>query len=309
VGPSDHQTAGEKGPPVLIELATRQHGVIARSQLAELGCGKGWIDGRLSTGYLHPLHRGVYAVGHRALGYRGRWMAAVLACGPGAVLSHRTAAAVLDLRSTVSGKIEVTAARTRKSVPGVTLHRPRSLHPDEVTTHDGFLVTTVERTLVDLAGTLTYPELQRAFEQALRLRILDTSKLRLTPGRKGMRNLRRVMVTYAPEVLHSREELERRFWAFVIARKFPRPALNVVVAGYEVDALWREYMLIVELDGYDTHGGLRAFESDHVKTANLQLAGYTVIRVTWRMLHDDPDRVAALLQAHFARHATAAARG
>ncbi len=228
-------------------------------------------------------------------------MAAVLACGPGAVLSHRTAASVLDLRSTTSGRIEVTAPRTRHRIPGVTLHRSRNLTPAEITTHDGFPVTTVERTLVDLAAVLSERELERAFEQALRLRVLDMSRLRLIPGRKGTGRLRGLIAAHDPEVLHTRAELERRFHTFIRAHRLPQPAVNASIAGYEVDALWPDQDLIVELDGYEFHGGLSAFEDDHRKTAALQLAGYTVVRITWRMLHDDPGRIAALLQARFGR--------
>ena len=266
------------------------------------------IDARVKTGYLHPIHRGVYSVGHRALGYRGRWMAAILAGGQGAVASHKTAAAIWDLRKMDSGRIDVTAPATRHRIPGITLHRSRSLHPEETTTHDGFPVTTVERTLVDLAGTLTYAELERAFEQALRTQRLDMRKLRLTPGRKGMRNLRAIVAAHAPATLDTRSELERRFLAFLNKHHLPQPSVNVQLANYEVDAYWPHHALIVELDGYDSHGGLQAFENDHVKTAALQLAGHTVIRITWRMLHDEPQRVKALLQAHFARHAAGIAR-
>ena len=274
----------------------------------EIGYGRGSIDARLANGYLQLLHPGVYAVGHRALGYRGRWMAAILAGGPGAVASHKTAGAIWDLRSSNSGRIDVTVPVTRHRIAGVTLHRSRSLAPTAVTTHDGFPVTTVERTLVDLAGTLSQAELERAFEQALRLQILDMRKLRLTPGRKGTKVLRDIIAAHDPDVLYTRAELERLFQSFIRARKFPQPSVNVWIAGYEVDAYWPGHALIAELDGYKYHGSRQAFESDRAKTAALQLAGYTVVRITWRMLHDDPAGVAALLQAHFARPSLPLAR-
>lgn len=121
-------------------------------------------------------------------------------------------------------------------------------------------------------------------------------------GCRGAAMLRTVIAGHVPAAVFSREELERLFLDFLRRYGLRLPAVNVSVAGYEVDAFWAAYGLIVELDGYETHGGRQAFEHDRVKTAKLQLAGYTVIRITWRMLHDDPAAVNAILQAHFARY-------
>src|SRR4051812_6421864 len=156
-------------------LAERQHGVVSRSQLTELGLGRGAINRRIQRRRLHVVHRGVHAVGHRRLTMRGRWMAAVLAAGPGAVLSHRDAAALVRLRPSARGLIEVSAPR-RCRRPGIQTHVV-CLPPDEVTTHEGIPVTTVARTLVDLAAVLPPPRLKRVVEQAEFLRLADDTSL------------------------------------------------------------------------------------------------------------------------------------
>src|SRR4051794_30043416 len=212
----------------IAELASRQHGVVAWWQLRPLGVTRNAIRRRRENGRLHPVHRGVYAVGHRAVTQRGRWMAAVLACGPGAVLSHRSAAALWGIRD--GGAIEVTAPREHK--------RPRirtyvaTLPPDERDVVDGIPVTTVARTLLDLAGVLPERQVTRAVHQAEYLRLTDTVSLDALiaryPERQQIASMQR---TTAPRLLRS--DLEHDFLAFADEHGLPRPATNISVEGYE----------------------------------------------------------------------------
>jgi predicted transcriptional regulator of viral defense system len=300
----------------IADLAERQHGVVARAQLDELGMGRGAIEWRLRNRRLHRVHQNVYAVGHRVLSVRGRWMAAVLAAGPGAVLSHRDAGALLGLRASAGGLVEVTAPR-RHNRPGLRIHRA-DLAPDEVTEVDGIPVTTVARTLLDLAAVLPRAQVERAIERAEALGLADTvsldALLQRHRGRRGTATLREARDTGIEPAL-TRSELEDRFLTFLDARGLPRPEVNVdlQLAGrwIQPDFLWRDQRLIVELDGHQTHGTRAAFERDRERDRILQADGWRVIRVTWRQLHDDPDAVArdlagALSSAEAARYARSA---
>jgi len=280
------------------ELAARQHGVVSRAQLEALGIGRRTIDRRLGDGRLHRLHRGVYAVGHARLGVQGRYWAAALT---GGVLSHRTAAAVWDILPPPSGRLDVTTLRNGRSTATLRVHRSSTLTAADVTRVDGLPVTTPSRTLVDLAGELTPHRLARACHRAEVLRLLDAAAVlalaaRL-PGRRT-RPLRAALATLAltgPDV--TRSELEERFLAVVAGARLPPPAVNARVAGHEVDFLWPAAKLIVEADGAATHLTPTAFEHDRRRDAELQLAGYRVVRVTWRRVVDEPIRLAGELLA------------
>jgi predicted transcriptional regulator of viral defense system len=155
------------------ELAGQQWGVVSRAQLRDIGVMPATVDVWARRGRLLVIHRGVYAVGHRALRTEGRRVAAVLACGRDAVLSHRSAAAHWGLLATDQADIDVTASRSRDGVPGIRLHRSRSLDARDTTTHQGIPITTIARTLLDLAATVRKDRLERALAQAERLRVYD----------------------------------------------------------------------------------------------------------------------------------------
>jgi very-short-patch-repair endonuclease len=276
-------------------VAARQHGVVAQRQLAELGLGKEAIQHRIAVGRLHPLHRGVYALGHLAVSGEGRWMAAVLACGPGAVLSHRSAGALWQLRPTARGDIDVSGPRTAHSRPGITLHRIRGLHPEDRSDRRGIPVTTVARTLLDLAEVLRPRELQTAFEEAERLRLFDLGAVEdiwsRSRGRRGLRPLRALVAEHRGPPPATRSELERRFIDLILKARLPPPEVNTIVEGLEVDALWRDQRLVVELDGHAYHHGRASFERDRIRDATLQLAGYRVLRVTHARLEREPKAI------------------
>jgi predicted transcriptional regulator of viral defense system len=287
------------------ELADRQHGVVARRQLLELGLTREAIGVRVEGNRLHPLHRGVYAVGHRVLSQRARWMAAVLAAGPGAVLSHRSAAALWGIRSHSSHAIEVTTPHKTRSRAGFR-RRFALLPPDEVTEVDGIPVTTVPRTVFDLGSVAPVAQVEHALRESERLRLHDALSLshllERYPRRRGSRAIRECLRRRRDSPAGvSRKALEERFLAFLDQRGLPRPRRNAwVMLGsrrYQVDCLWPEQQAIAELDGYATHGTQPAFHDDRDRDRRLTAAGYRGIRVTWRHLDELPDEVAADLWA------------
>lgn len=278
-------------------LAACQHGVVARRQLLELGLTPREIGHRIHCQRLHRVHHGIYAVGHPVLSLKGRWMAAVLASGPGAVLSHRSAAHLWELRPTSRPRIEVTGPRAQRSRQGVELRHSR-LPDDDVTVHDQVPVTTPARTIQDLAAILSERDVERVLEQAEILRMW----VRPRPGRPGTPTLTRLLE--AGRHNPTRSELEEAFLAFVTRNGLPQPQRNVKVLTQDgwitVDAMWREQRLIVELDGYDTHGTRSAFERDRARDRALVAEGWRVIRLTWRQLAEDrvARQIRQLLDVH-----------
>jgi very-short-patch-repair endonuclease len=298
---------------MIAELSDRQHGPVARPQLLEMGLGRGAIDWRVEMRRLHPVYRSVYVPGRRQLTREGRWMAAVLACGPEAVVSHRTAAALWRMREGEGGAtVEVTVPRRVRGYAGITA-RIATLASDERTVLDGIPVTTVPRTLLDLAAVLRPEALRRALEQAEALRLGDpvplVALLERHHGRRGAARLKALLDEgpLRPRVLRS--VLESRFLALVEDAGLPSPETNVrlEIGGVwiEVDCVWRDERLVVELDGRTHHDTEAAFERDRVRDRRLQAAAWRVVRVTWRALEEDPDAVVADLAALLttARHA------
>jgi Transcriptional regulator, AbiEi antitoxin/Protein of unknown function (DUF559)/AbiEi antitoxin C-terminal domain len=287
---------------VIADLAAAQHGVVSRAQLVALGLTAKAVDSRLQRGRLHTLHRGVYAVGHKAVGIRGRRIAAVLACGPCAVLSHRSAADLWELRRTDSPRIDVTvptrAGRATRS--GLHVHRA-ALEPFEATTHDGIPVTTPTRTLLDLAEVLPRRALERAADQAEVLRLFDLVAVHDTidahPHRHGAARLRRLLAVHDLGENLTRSELEERFLGLCERAGVPRPAVNARVAGLEVDFYWPHTRLVAEVDGLTYHHTRAAFERDRERDAHLLLEGIRTVRLTRRRLVSEPDEVARLVLA------------
>jgi very-short-patch-repair endonuclease len=282
----------------LAELAERQHGVVCRRQLSALGFSSQAIKTLVSRKRLHRLHRSVYAVGHTRLKAQGRWMAAVLACGPGAVLSHRDAAALHDLRPVGSGKIDVTAP-SRHRLPGIRAHYFRILHAQDTTTVDGIPVTSLARTYLDLAEIISHARLIDMLEDGERQSKLDVSAIDATiarnPGRHGIEPLQAAMaeLTDAPPMLQSR--LERAFRHIARAHDLPMPQFNGYAEGLLVDMVWREHRLVVEVDGRKWHIGKRAFAEDRRRDRTLVRAGWRVVRFTEDQVEQDPAGVAAEL--------------
>jgi predicted transcriptional regulator of viral defense system/very-short-patch-repair endonuclease len=285
----------------LAEIAERQHGVIATRQLREVGFTSRQIEHRLKEGRLHRLHYGVYAVGHRKVTVRGHWMAAVLACGPHTVLSHVSAVALWGIRASATSTVDVIAGRNRRSRPGIRVHTPRSLAKEERAMREGIPVTTVARTLVDVACILQASQLERAVVEAERLHLFDLDAINAacerSRGRRGVAALRSVLGAYCDRATDTRSELERRFLALCRDAGIRLPSVNRLIAGYEVDAVWADERLVVELDSRAYHRTTQAFERDRIRDADLQLAGYRVLRLTHRRLESEPEAVTSAVRS------------
>ena len=265
-----------------------------------LGFSRGAVEHWLSVGRLQLLYRGVYALGHASLGVEGRRLAAVLACGPGAVLSHRTAAAHWGLLRTDQTRIDVTAGRGRHGAPGIRLHRSRSLDEKDTTSHEGIPTTTVHRTLLDVAAMAREGELERAVAQAERLRLYDhraiTDVIARASGHRGTGVLAQA-TTLQPK--WTRNEWEAAFLTLLREAGMPEPLTNDAfhAPGHghcEPDFHWPAYRVIVELDGFETHGTRSAFRADRAKDAALTAGGYRVLRFT---RDDDPEVAIERLRA------------
>ncbi len=268
--------------------AQPQHDVVTRAQLTRFGVSRDAVTHRLRTQRLHRVHHGVFAVGRPSLTARGRQIAAVLAYGPTAVLSHRSAGALWELLTTSQTVVDVTVPGTsRRGQKHIRIHRARVLTPEDWTIVDGIPVTSVPRTLLDLAGALSLAALRRAVEQAERSGRLDLAAigrlLQRTGRHRGAGKLRRVLADYV-EPVPLRSELERRFLELVLAAGLPRPRVNSRVAGLEVDFFWPQWRLVVELDGRAYHSDPRSFERDRVRDARLQRARCRVLRVTHKRM-------------------------
>lgn len=302
-----HAMHGKRGfhptDRLISELAERQHGVVGWQQLAELGVGRGAIEGRLLRGQLHRIHRGVYSVGHRIVSREGRWMAAVLSAGIGAVLSHRSAGQLWQILPASEIWPELTRPTTFRSRSGIRGHHS-PLPLDEITCMAGIPVTSVSRTLLDLACVLTRHQLERALNEAEVHRLTDRlsvpALLERYPRRRGSAVLRTLFRDRATVRGITRRELERRFQVVVVSADLPLPRLNahLSIQGrfFEVDCLWAEQRLIVELDGRESHGTELAFEKDRERDRLLLVEGWRVARVTWRQLRDDAPAVIADLR-------------
>jgi hypothetical protein len=259
---------------------------MTRVQLLAAGLSADAIGRAIRSHRLHPVHAGVYAAGHPELTVLGRRLAAVLACGHGAALSHRAATAHHGLRRAWLEILEVSAARSRRCVPGVILHRPRSLPPEDVEVVRGVPVTTVSRTLVDLADVVSRRTLDRVLQQVEMQRVHAVPTP--IPGRRGTKRLEAALAALRVRVPHmTRSELEDRM--IELCREFglPAPDTNFFVDGQEVDFTWAAHRVAVEVDGWESHGTRTAFQVDRRRSTELVMAGWTVLRFTYYdIVHD-----------------------
>jgi hypothetical protein len=290
---------------VIAELGRRQHGLISTAQLLDVGVGRRVIARRVERHQLHIVHRGVLSIVPRELmSTRAFFMAAVLAGGDGAVLSHRAAAALWGIRPSSAAVLDITVPRRLGKRPGIRAHHV-ILPPDECTILHGIPVTSPARTLFDLAPGLQRQELTRAIEQTEVLRLWSPTSLgellERHPGRRGAATTRAVLGAGKGWERVTRSELERRFLSLLAGAGVPLPETNARLTtqerDYEADCLWRGQRLIVELDGRGVHDTPTAFERDRERDRRLAVAGWTTLRITWRQLHDDPGTVLADLKA------------
>jgi very-short-patch-repair endonuclease len=229
-------------------------------------------------------------------------MAAVLAGGTSAALSHHSAAALWKLRTVDPQLVHITVPRTgARSRPGLRIHRPRTLRDNEVTMHHGIPVTTPQRTILDLATTLGERDLQRAIEEAIVTRRATPASLDALAsarrGHHGAANLKRALRDHAPGTTLTRSELEERFLALCRDHGLPTPEVNAKLAGLTVDFLFPDHRLVVETDGWRFHGHRAAFERDRRRDATLARAGYRTLRFTHDQLTREPHAIVATLAA------------
>jgi very-short-patch-repair endonuclease/predicted transcriptional regulator of viral defense system len=284
------------------ELAARQHRMVSLPQLKALGLTASAVRNRVAAGKLRRVHQAVYAVGLAPLSTEAIYMAAVLACGPKAVLSHRSAADHLGLRRCSRRAVDVTApGRAGKERSGIDVHRATDLDERDVTKVKGIPCTTVARTLLDLATTVDRTALERAIEQAEKLRIFDLTAVvdaaTRAGNRKGATTLKAVLTSYTPEPAFTRSELEKRFLALCRAAGVPMPRTNNVTGAEEIDFTWLDRRLMVEADSLRHHGTRAAFERDRRRDQQLTAAGWRVVRFTWRQVDETPAEVAATLRS------------
>jgi very-short-patch-repair endonuclease len=291
--------------------AERQHGVVSRAQLRALGLGDGRTAHAVAIGRLHPVFHGVFAVGHPGVGEQGRMLAAVLASGDGTVVSHGTAAALLGLIDFVPAAVHVIAPRqSGRGIPGIRRHYVPRPVDGEVTICDAIPCTNPSRTIVDLAGGLRGKSLRRVVQTAAMLRLLDLPEIDAIldgPRRRGSRYLREILIDWRalPPNARLRSLLEARLFPRLAARGLPIPLCNekLQVGGrrIEVDFLWPKHRVVVETDGGASHGTIAAFHEDRRRDRDLMLAGYSVLRVTWDQLDNEPEvtlaTIAKLLRA------------
>lgn len=280
------------------ELARRQHGVVTRGQLLDLGFSSEAIKHRVQKGRLHPIVRGVYAVGRKQLNRGGRWMAAVLACAPGAVLSHRSAAALWGFGMEHPHYLDVSVRRASEvRLPGLRCHRRPSLPSNEVGLRRGIPLTTPVRTFLDLA-TVTGPKtLERAINEADKLDVIDADSLRLAlddhPGQSGIRLLRHVLDEHTFRL--SDDELERLFRPLASAAGLPVPLTKHMVNEFEVDFYWPELGLVVETDGWRYHRTPSAQTRDALRFQTHTAAGLTPLRFSHYQVKYRPAHVRTIL--------------
>lgn len=281
------------------ELQRRQHGVVSRAQLLELGLSSEAIVHRVSTGRLHRVAWGIYAVGRPELSPRGRWLAAVLSCGPTAVLSHLSAATLWGIRPSESRETEVTVAtRIRRRRPGVMVHC-RALEPSERTSRDEIPTTSAQRTLLDLATTLRPNRLEAAINEADKLDLIDPGSLHAAlddyPGRPGVAALRAILDRQLFRLTDS--DLERRFLAIARRAGIPLPETGPRLNGFKVDFHWPDLGLVVETDGLRYHRTPGQQARDRLRDQAHTAAGLTQLRFTHAQVRYEPDQVLATLAA------------
>lgn len=287
------------------EIAARQHGVVSRGQLREVGLTEAEIDHALAIGRLHPVFRGTFGLGHAGIGTRGKMLAAALACGPGSVVSHGTAAYLLGIWERQPALIDVIApVEAGRRITGVRRrHTPPPLARDRWS-HEAVPCTGPSRTIVDVAGIVGERALRRTVEQAAVHALLNVPEIDAIldgPRRRGSRQLRSVLESwrrYSP-ALRLRSVMEAKLLPMLSSHGIPAPECNVMLwirgEAFEVDFLWRRRRLVVEADSRKYHDNPEAERRDRRRDEVLPGAGYRIWRLRWDDLERKPDETMATL--------------
>jgi very-short-patch-repair endonuclease len=290
-------------------VANRQKGLITTEQLLACGLGRGAIAHRVAAGQLHRVHRGVYVVGHTVMAPWAVELAAVLACGQGALLSHRSAAVLHQLLPPVSAAVDVTATgRSERRHAGIRVHRVRIERRDRAR-RQGIPVTAVARTVLDLAETATLDDTERAFDEAINRRLTThdhlAALLARSPGRRGAKTINALLDRdHVPGL--TRREAERLLLKLIRAARLPLPRVNARIGKYTVDFYWPEHGLVLEMDSHAWHTSPQKFETDRLRDQILDGQQIRVIRSTWLQVTQEPYALVARLARSLAMPSAAA---
>jgi very-short-patch-repair endonuclease len=279
-------------------LAASQHGVVTRAQLLDLGFSSQAILHRVAKRRLHPVFRGVFAMGRPQLTPYGKWMAAVLACGKRAALSHGSAAALWEIHSDRRGQLHVSVPQHRNPRrPGIVVHRRSTLDEDEVTRHHGIPTTTPMVTLIDIAPTLTRDQLEAAINEADKRGLTTPDQLRsaldAAVPRPGTATLRSTLDEHT--FTRTDSHLERRLLRLVRQAGLPPPKTQHELNGHRVDFYWPDLKLVVETDGLTYHRTPAQQAADRLRDQAHTAAGLTTLRFTHAQVVHDPDHVRTTL--------------
>jgi very-short-patch-repair endonuclease len=297
MGAETHQSLNGAGA---WRLVRRQHGVIGRDQLARLGFSEKAIRHRIEIGRLHPLRRGVYAVGRPEVSDKGRWMAAVLACGEGAALSHSSAAALWRIGHEQRDLVEISLpSSSRRRRPGLRIHRRPSLTKRDLTREHGIPVTIPIQTLIDMTPRLDRRGVERMINEADKYDLLHPPQLRRAldgrQGEPGVARLRQILDRRTFRL--TKEELERRFLPLAREAGLLVPLTGQFVNGFEVDFYWPDLGLVVETDGLRYHRTPAEQARDRLRDQAHTAAGFTQLRFTHEQVRYEPEQVLAVLRA------------
>lgn len=288
----------------LAELAEAQHGVVTFRQLRALGFSKGHISRAFEAGRLRRVHRGVYAVGHGRLSEHGRCLAAVLACGDGAILSHHSAAWLWGLLPRCPHEASVTTPSRGHRRRTIRVHRAAALSSRDRAERQGIPVTSLARTLLDLGATATARELTSAIDRARRLGRLDLDSVDALLARHGHavagKRLQQALSLYRKPVF-DRARSELLFLDALEKEDVSPPVLNCWAGKWEIDAYWEAERFAVEVDGWEAHGSREAFEDDRLRIEEMKLEGIDCIRISARRIETHPKQVAQRIATFLAR--------
>jgi predicted transcriptional regulator of viral defense system len=277
--------------------------MVSTKQLAALGYTRSSVAKAAKVGRLHRVHRGVYVVGHQRLTWHGRCMAAVLTASP-CVASHLSAGWLWGLLQSQPGTLHVTCRQSRHAKRPFVTHTAGLARAD-LTRRDGIPVTSLARTILDLAVDSRERTVRRFIRRADEDKTFDLRAmedlLARTKGHRGQAKVRAALEIYDETPVFTRSDLEKRFFEVVTAAGLPAPSMNCFVAGYEIDAWWESACFGVELDIYETHGSRLSFEEDRERDDELLLAGIETTRVTGSRLAREPDAVVESVRRHLAR--------
>jgi very-short-patch-repair endonuclease len=282
------------------DLARNQHAVVSRDQLLEVGYKRHAIDHRIRTGRLHPLHRGIYAVGRPHVTDHGRWMAAVLACGSGAVISHSSAAALWRIGPETRRLVELSLpSLSRRCRPGLQIHQRPALQERDLTVEYGIPVTTPVQTLIDMSLRLDRSGVERMINEADKYNVTHPPQLRealgLRAGEPGVARLRFILDRRTFRL--TKEELERRFLPLARKAGLPTPLTGRWVNEFEVDFYWPDLGLVVETDGLRYHRAPAEQARDRLRDQAHTAAGLTPLRFPHEQVRYEPEHVLTVLKA------------